>query len=66
MTEGSKKKGTYRTREVEIDENSKEWRDDHEFEWGSQYRGELLIVKGAFGLGLFTQRSITLASFILG
>jgi hypothetical protein len=66
VTEGSKKKGTYRTREVEIDENSKEWRDEHGFEWESQYRGELLIVKGASGLGLFTQRPISLASFMLG
>ncbi|GAA5974082.1 hypothetical protein JCM8115_001735 [Rhodotorula mucilaginosa] len=58
VTEGSKKKGTYRTREVEIDENSKEWRDEHGFEWESQYRGELLIVKGFNAITLVPPRSV--------
>lgn len=60
FSEGSKKKGTYCTFEVEIDENSKEWRDDHEFEWESQYRGELLIVRGASELGPLACRPRTI------
>ncbi|GAA5982662.1 hypothetical protein JCM10908_006737 [Rhodotorula pacifica] len=32
--------------QVEVDETSEEWREEHSFEWGSQYQGELLIVKG--------------------
>ncbi|KWU45198.1 hypothetical protein RHOSPDRAFT_33141 [Rhodotorula sp. JG-1b] len=54
--EGSKKDGTYRTREIEVDETSKEWRYSHQFDWDSQYRGELLIVKGFSAITLVPPR----------
>lgn len=59
VSERSKEDGTYRTREIEVDETSKEWRYDHQFDWDSQYRGELLIVKGASKLGPLAYRPRT-------